>query len=110
MRLQRARVLPPYDDVLAAVRRRKIKNINEYAAAYSQGKLPDCCPHDPREYDEWTSWAESTGSPDYHFPTELYDGLIALQLKSLGLLPLAERRALFAHRSIGTVSRKKLRR
>ncbi|RZU28906.1 hypothetical protein [Edaphobacter modestus] len=83
---------PPFAELQAVATRRGIKNTAQYREAFTRGYLPKCSPKDPIEYAEWTSWADFTGDADYFSDSELYNGLIALDLESLGLLPRPERR------------------
>jgi hypothetical protein len=83
---------PPYADLVAAVKKKGINNTDKYRAAFARGELPRCSPQDPSQYEEWSSWADLTNVPDYYSDSELFNGLIALDLDSLGLLPPPERR------------------
>jgi hypothetical protein len=83
---------PPYTDLVAAVKKKGINNTDKYRAAFARGELPRFSPQDPSQYEEWTSWADLTDVPDYYSDSELFNGLIALDLDSLGLLPPPERR------------------
>jgi hypothetical protein len=83
---------PPYTDLVAAVKKKGINSTDKYRAAFARGELPRCSPQDPSQYEEWTSWADLTSDPDYHSDSELFNGLIALDLESLSLLPPPERR------------------
>ncbi len=90
--LQGRYFFPPFDELRAASARRKVGNTEQYRQAYVRGYLPKGAPMNPAEYDEWTSWAEFTGNGHYQSDRELFDGLLALDLNSLGLLPKPERR------------------
>ena len=90
--LQGRPFFPPFDELRAASARRKVGNTEQYRQAYVRGYLPKGAPMDPAQYDEWISWAEFTGNGDYQSDRELFDGLLALDLNSLGLLPKPERR------------------
>jgi len=91
---------PPYAEVVEAARAQGITDTAKYREAFARGRLPRCSPFDPSEYREWISWADFTGIPNYHSDAELYDGLIALDLHELALLPTPElRRFLLGLRS-----------
>ena len=83
---------PPYAEVVEAARSRGITDTAKYREAFARGYLPRCSPFDPSEYKEWISWADFTGIPNYHSDAELYNGLIALDLNELALLPTPELR------------------
>ena len=83
---------PPYAEVVEVARSRGITNTAKYREAFARGHLPRCSPFDPSEYKEWISWADFTGIPNYHSDAELYNGLIALELNELALLPTPELR------------------
>ena len=83
---------PPYAEVVEAARAQGITDTAKYREAFARGRLPRCSPFDPSEYREWISWADFTGIPNYHSDAELYDGLIALDLHELALLPTPELR------------------
>jgi len=73
-------------------RSRGITDTAKYREAFARGHLPRCSPFDPSEFQEWVSWADFTGIPNYHSDAELYNGLIALELNELALLPTPELR------------------
>ena len=83
---------PPFDELRAAAARRRVTTTEQYRQAYVRGYLPKAAPMDPTEYPEWTSWSDFTGQAAYQSERELFDGLLALDLNSLGLLPKPERR------------------
>jgi hypothetical protein len=83
---------PPYTEVVEVARSRGITDTSKYREAFARGHLPSCSPFDPSEYEEWISWADFTGIPNYHSDAELYNGLIALELNELALLPTPELR------------------
>jgi hypothetical protein len=83
---------PPYAEVVEVARSRGITDTAKYREAFARGHLPRCSPFDPSEYQEWVSWADFTGIPNYHSDAELYNGLIALELNELALLPTPELR------------------
>ena len=83
---------PPYAEVVETARTQGITDTAKYREAFARGRLPRCSPFDPSEYKEWVSWADFTGIPNYHSDAELYNGLIALDLHELALLPTPELR------------------
>lgn len=83
---------PPYAAVVEVARSRAITDTTKYRDAFARGHLPPGSPSDPSEYKEWVSWADFTGIPNYHSDAELYNGLIALELNELALLPTPELR------------------
>lgn len=90
--LQTEAVFPPFSEVLEAARAQRVRTVGQYRRALVEGYLPVGSPSDPTRYEEWTSWADFTGSPEYHSKEELFDALFALDLDSLGLLPRPDRR------------------
>ena len=90
--LQGKQFFPPFAELAAAIRSKGVGDTEQYRKAYARGYLPKGAPADPTEYEEWTSWADFTGVPDYHSERELFDGLLAMDLNSLGLLPRPDRR------------------
>jgi hypothetical protein len=90
--LQGKRFFPAFEVLRDAVRSAGICNTSQYRKAYSRRLLPKGSPSDPTEYEVWTSWADFTGVDEYHSERELFDGLLALDLDKLGLLPRPDRR------------------
>ncbi|HXP07760.1 MAG TPA: hypothetical protein VN828_04655, partial [Acidobacteriaceae bacterium] len=105
--LQGKQFFPPFTDLLAAVRSKGVGDTEQYRKAYARGYLPKGSPADPAEYDEWTSWADFTARPDYHSDRELFDGLLAMDLENLGLLPRPDRRRVLVFSKYWASIRKK---
>jgi hypothetical protein len=90
--LQGKAFFPSYEQLVASVRSKGVRDADQYRKAYVRGYLPKGSPADPAEYDEWTSWADFLACDDYHSDRELFDGLLAMDLDNLGLLPRPDRR------------------
>lgn len=84
--------LPPFDVLLAVCRERRMRSAEDYVSALVRGYLPAGAPSDPTNYDQWTSWSDFLSNPGYFSNQELFDGLLALDLDNLGLLPRPDRR------------------
>jgi hypothetical protein len=84
--------LPPFADLMAVCRERRIRSADDYVSALVRGYLPAGAPGSPTGYDEWTSWGDFLGELGYFSDRELFDGLLALDLDNLGLLPRPDRR------------------
>jgi len=105
--LQGKQFFPPFADLIAVVRSKGVSDTDQYRKAYARGYLPKGSPADPSEYDEWTSWAQFTGKSEYHSDRELFDGLLAMDLDNLGLLPRPDRRRVLVFSKYWASIRKK---
>jgi hypothetical protein len=105
--LQGKPFFPPFSELVAAIRSKGVGSLEEYRKGYARGYLPKGSPADPTEYDEWTTWADFTGTPDYHSDRELFDGLLAMDLDNLGLLPRPDRRRVLVFSKYWSSIRKK---